>query len=284
MISYSIIIPNYNGAKLLEECLNSLSQAIFAYPDIKYEIILVDNDSTDDSLNIFSNVLTENIASKAIILGKNTGFANAVNRGIESAKYEYIVVCNNDLTVKKNWFKIISSAVSQNHNVTCFCSTVLNKSGKLIESQGMKFYYSGKCTLINHNIVFHKSYIINHKSGSVPVWGAPASLVVYKKEILQKIGLFDPNYFAFLEDVDLSFRLQQHHQTTLLVPMAISYHQGGVTADKNKLFRPRLTFRNWHYFILKNYKPSEIIKYFPQIFIERLHNLSYLVRSILNLI
>lgn len=263
MINFSIIIPNLNGAKYLRECLRHLHFAISACPQSKFEIIIVDNGSTDDSLSLCQNYqIIRNL--------KNLGFAAAVNQGIKTSKYSYVVLLNNDVNLDKDWFNFLYYTIQRNPTAACFCGTVRNKDGSEIESMGISFNWSGKCLQEKQNL-------------SGPIWGSSGAAVIYQKEILFKIGLFDEKYFAYIEDVDVAFQLQKHNYQTILNTKAICYHLGGATSNKMGNFRAKQTFKNWIYFIFKNYTLREIIKYSPQIFLERLRNLSYLLKSSIKL-
>ena len=265
MINISIIIPNYNGAKFLDDCLHHLKIAIKNCPKSKFEIIIVDNASTDNSLKLAKSY-------QVIKNSTNLGFATAVNQGIIAAKYEYVCLLNNDLNLHKNWLKIITNNIQKHPNIACVCGTVLSKDGTKIESQGISFDWSGKCI----------QNTINAKTLKY-VWGSSGAVVVYNKNILEKIGLFDEHYFAYIEDVDVAFRLQKHGYKTLIIPSATANHLGGATSNRMGNFRAKQTFNNWIYFILKNYSLKEIIINFPKIFIERLRNFSYLLKSTINL-
>lgn len=277
-INFSIIIPNYNGENFLLNCLQSLSNAIKLCSSSNFEIILIDNASTDNSLQIFKQ-FSKTFDTKSVVFKSNHGFAKAVNQGILISKYEYTVVCNNDLTIDKNWFKIVSEAIqkAEDSKVVAFFGLVLNKAGDKIESEGLQFFSSGKAININNN----QPYKRKHKPQMIEIWGAPAPLIVYKKNILKEIGMFDEKYFAYLEDVDLSYRLRKQNYKTLYISDAISYHHGGGTSNRFKHLRQWMTVKNWLYFIVKNYSVKDIINNMPDIFTERLHNLSGLLKQVI---
>ena len=282
--NFSVIIPNYNGSDFILDCLNSLAIAIQKCSDSKFEIIIVDNASTDDSCQIAKNFLNKNkiknLKSKIYHLTSNIGFAGAVNYGINRSRYEYVTLLNNDLILDPNWFILISQAIIQNQNsqVTTFCGTILNKDGTHFESQGLKFFSHGQCLNISNGKKFLPSTIY-HLPSTKLIWGASAALVVYQKHALQKIGLFDPDFFAYEEDVDVAYRLQLFGYQTLYIPSATSYHLGGGTSRKMGNFRHRMDAKNWIYIIIKNYSNSEITKNLLPIFIERLRNFSGLAKS-----
>lgn len=274
-MNFSIVIPNYNGAQFLNNFLISLAEAINKCPDSKFEIILIDNNSSDNSLEIFKDFSFLLKESKVKKLSNNYGFAKAVNVGINLCKYDWVVILNNDLELDKNWFSNINST-EINSDVATICGTVLNKDGTHIESQGLKYFNYGKALNINNGTKFSPKLI---KSKPYYVWGSSAAAIVYNKKIIQKIGLFDELFFAYEEDVDLSFRLNKAGYKTLLIPYNLSYHLGGGTSNKLGNFRSYHDTRNWHYLILKNYTFIEILSNFPNIFIERLKNLKYLIKN-----
>lgn len=280
-INFSVIIPNYNGAKFIPNCLNSLISAIKKCPQSKFELIFVDNGSTDNSLKIAKDITT-NLSTKYLILNTNYGFAGAVNRGINQAKYPWVVILNNDLTMEPNWFWLISTAIKNNKDpqITTFFGTVLNIDGTKFESQGLDFKIHGKCLNISNGKPFLKSKIMNLKPSTV--WGASASLIVYQKNIIQKIGMFDSDFFAYEEDVDVSLRLNNLGYKTLYLPTAISYHLGGGTSNRMGNFRSRMDAKNWIFLIIKNYSTKDLLSHIFSIKIERFRNLSGLIKTTIN--
>ncbi|MCW1949043.1 MAG: glycosyltransferase family 2 protein [Candidatus Shapirobacteria bacterium] len=289
-LNLSLIIPNYNGSKFIIDCLQSLQTAIKKCPQSKFEIIIVDNGSTDNSLflikTFFQNNKLINLASKIYRLTTNSGFAHAINQGIQQSQYKYIVLINNDLTLEENWFKLILKSITENKNpkIASYFGTILNKDGTKYESQGLKFFPSGKCLNISNNQPFSKSSLkpCPVKGGEREgffIWAGSGALIVYQKEILQKIGNFDPDFFAYLEDVDVAFRLNQFGYQTLYIPQAVSYHLGGGTSNSINNLRYRMDVRNWFYLIIKNYSAKEFWSNFFPITIERLRNLSCLIKK-----
>ena len=285
-INFSIVIPNRNGADFLPSCLTSLIIAIQNCPQSNFEIIIVDNASTDESISLAKKILikkSKNLSSEIYHLKSNTGFAAAVNYGINQAKHSWVAVLNNDLTIENNWFEIISQEIKhrKNSQETTFFGTVLNNDGTKFESQGFKFDYSGKCTNISNSQKFNKSDFLRSikLQSSRLIWGAPAALIVYQKEVIQKIGLFDEDFFAYEEDVDLSFRLHTFGYKTVYIPTALSYHLGGGTSNKMGNLRYRMDAKNWFYILIKNYSSKDFWSNLPSIFIQRLSNLYSLIKK-----
>ncbi|MEL7665999.1 MAG: glycosyltransferase family 2 protein [Candidatus Shapirobacteria bacterium] len=275
----SIVIPNLNGEEFLPACLESLKSAI-DQAKIKVEIILVDNASSDASPEIFTTFCQKNeIKYQLLSLNKNYGFAGAVNRGVEVAKSDWVLVCNNDLKIDKNWFIHTSQLLNYSSTkLATITGTVLNYDGSRFESQGLKFHYSGKCDNINNGKPFSTTSLKDY-SPSQLIWGASAALTLYNRKIFTKLGGFDEDFFAYEEDVDLSLRLHNLGYKTLYVPQALSYHLGGATSYRMGNFRHRMDAKNWIYIILKNYSTFNLLIYSPFILIERLRNFSGLIKN-----
>lgn len=274
-LTLSIIIPNYNGAHFLKPCLDSLLESL-KEARTTYEIIIIDNASTDNSLDVIAKVSRDDTFLRIIQNSTNNGFASAVNQGINLAKYNHVVLCNNDLTVDKKYFSLLIDAIKNYPNYATFVGTVLNKEGTHFESQGLKFYYSGKCeNILNKQPIVKK--LIDQKP--YQIWGASAALVTYRKELFKKIGMFDEDFFAYEEDVDLALRLHKLKYKTLLVPKAICYHLGGGTSSKMGNFRQKMDLKNWLFIIIKNYSFKEIFFNLFGIIEQKLRNLSNLLKN-----
>jgi len=189
--SFSIIIPNLNGQLYLSTCLYSLLSSLKQAHIKKFEIILVDNASTDNSVNLFSK-LTQTHSSSIILNKKNHGFAKAVNQGAFKAKYKYIVVCNNDIKLHQDWFTNIQKNILANPNYSTYFGLVLNQDGTKIESVGLKYCWKGKAKNIGNKLIFNPKNIRKLKIENVkPIWGASASLVIYQKDVFLKLAGFD---------------------------------------------------------------------------------------------
>jgi len=267
----SVVIPNYNGKELLKQCLKS----IYTLYPIPYtlEIIVVDNGSKDSSAEFVEKFFSK---VKIIKLDKNYGFARAVNKGIKASKGEYIALLNNDTKVDKNWLAELAKAAKENPKVNIFASNILFWDGKRIDSQGIEFFWKGKAEQVNHGEIYNPKPTTQNPQ---PTFGACAAAVLYRKKIFEKLGYFDEDFFAYLEDVDFSLRAHLTGEKCLFVPKAIVYHRGGATRKRMGNFKTRMDAKNWIFIVVKNYPIGRFIRYFPQIFIERLRNLSGLIKQ-----
>ena len=266
----SIIIPNYNGKNLLSSCLKSIYKNSY----LPEKIIVVDNGSTDGSIEYLESKYKD---VKIIKNTKNLGFARAVNQAVEKSRNKYVAVINNDISLDKNWFKAIKEQIrkTKNKSIACWCGKILTKNGKTVESKGLLYLMCGKATNISNGKKEEK--ITNEKPKYV--FGASGAATIYEIKAIIKSGLFDEDFFAYQEDVDLSLRLQKMGFKTLYVPGAVCFHRGGATSNKMGNFRQRMVFKNWIYIIIKNYPLKTILRYLPQIALERVKNLYDLIKN-----
>lgn len=281
---FSLVIPNLNGMRLLLPCLESIRQAInYSKLDNQVELILVDNASIDNSCELFINFCNKNkITHQLLNLKRNYGFAGAVNRGIKASKGKWAILCNNDLKFEKNWFSSITNTIkaSKDPKLAAVTGTVLSYDGAKIESQGLKYFYSGKCENLSFGKILDKKLLERIKNEPAKeIWGASATLTAYNKDILEKVEMLDEIFFAYEEDVDLSLRLHNLRYKTLYVPSAICYHLGGATSKKMGNFIHKMNAKNWIYIIIKNYSKRELFNNFFAIIEQRLRNFSGLIKN-----
>lgn len=245
----TIVIPNYNGIKYIESCLDSL---------LGYEpyIIVVDNGSTDGSLEI----LKKYPQIQVIELGENTGFCKACNVGIEKAETDYVVLLNNDLTVEKGFVEALEEAMDtypKAFSVNAQMRSMqdpsrMDNAGNYYCALGWAFDYGkGKKAGIKYEI-------------PRKIFASCAGAAIYRKSILEEIGYFDENHFAYLEDMDLGYRARIYGYENYYEPKALVYHAGSATSgSKYNAFKTNLSSRNSIYLIGKNMPLLQILLNLP---------------------
>ena len=251
---FSVIIPNWNGKHHLEECLSSLYKQSFE----DFEIVLVDNGSNDGSVEFVSSKYP---MVRIVALTENVGFAAGVNRGIESAHGDYIVLLNNDTEVEQHWLKNLALAVKENPDVWIYASKLLNYyDRKIIDTAGDALDLSlGPYKIGEYGP--SENYRERHF-----IFGACGGGGCYKRELFDRIGLFDEDFFAYFEDVDLSFRANWAGYRCMLVPGAIIYHKVAATSGASNANRDRFDImrrRNYLFLIIKNYSVSFLMQNLP---------------------
>lgn len=254
--SVSIIIVNYNGKKFLGECLSSVYSQ--AYRPI--EVIVVDNASCDGSIEFIKNNFRD-----VVILPQNDnlGFSAGNNIGIKNSHGRYIATLNNDTKVDKNWLSWLVVAMESQPDIGICASKILFlKQPCLLNSAGIKIdKYSG----FTWDIGFGEKE--EDYNQAKYVFGACACAALYRREMLDEIGLFDEDFFAYHEDVDLSWRAQLSGWKCKYVPEAICYHHYSATSKVASPLKEYLSNRNKVWLIVKNYPFPEIYYYFLTIFL-----------------
>ena len=249
----SVVTPNYNGEKFLKTFFESLNND----SELIGEVIIVDNGSDDNSREYIKN----NTFNFPVVLIENTenlGFAPAVNQGIVKAKYEYIFSLNNDTEVRKGSIKALVDLISSDDNIFSVQSKMLQyKNKNLIDDAGDEYNLLAwtKKTGENHHT--------NEFKEVRKIFSACAGAAMYKKSLLEEIGMFDDNFFAYMEDVDLSIRSKINGYTNLLCPDAVVYHIGSATSgSRYNEFKVRLAARNNVWVVYKNLPiPLKIVNF-----------------------
>ncbi len=248
----SVIIPNWNGAHHLPECIDSLLAQ--TYPQV--EIIVVDNASTDNSLSLLGTYPQVTVLPQE----RNLGFTGACNIGLRASEGDIMVLLNNDTAVDTVWIKAIVTAFERYPDVGLVASKML------LYDRRNTFHTAGDYVTLNglaHNRGVwqrdtgqydHKAYIFSACGGSA----------AYRRTMLDVVGLLDDDFFFSFEDVDLAWRACLMGWRCLYVPQAIVYHKlkasgGGVTASYHD-------GRNRLYTLVKNY-PRDLWKLYGKIVI-----------------
>lgn len=249
----SVVTPNYNGEKFLKTFLDSLNE------DSEYigEVIIIDNGSSDGSVGYLKNN-SYNFPLVLIENSENLGFAPAVNQGILKAKNELIFSINNDTEIKKGTIKALIDLINSSDEIFSVQAKMLQYNNKdLIDDVGDEY----------NLLAWTKKTGENHHSDEYSqvkeIFSSCAGAAMYKKSILDEIGLFDDNFFAYMEDVDLALRSKINGYKNLLCPEAIVYHIGSATSgSRYNEFKVKLAARNNVWVVYKNLPiPLKIINF-----------------------
>jgi len=235
----SIIVLNYQGEKIIQKTLDSLLQ--IDYPKDKYEVIIMDNGSTDKSAEILTKYQISNnklqIKSKfqIINLPKNIGFSRGNNVGIQKAKGTDIVLLNNDCVVDKNWLKELVAVAEKDETIFAVNPKVYLGNTNKIQNAGIRIFKNGyaqdRGAAPKNNIQdYEKDTGQYDKQVEVDAVCAVASL--YRKSVFDKIGLFDETFFLYYEDVEISKRATKFGFKLMYAPKAIAHHQHSATTNE----------------------------------------------------
>jgi len=266
MKKVAIIIVNWNGKRFLKNCLN----AVFKQTYKNFDVYFVDNGSIDSS----SDYIRKNYAKVKIVqLDKNYGFAKGNNEGIKEAfkdkNVKYIVCLNNDTVVDKDWLKELIKTAEKDEKIGAVSS---------------KAYFSDKKTIQNAGLSYEPSLQINRLGGISIGYGltdkqvpelekeieifAPGGVApLYKRKVLEHIykrdqEIFDEDFFAYAEDLDIGFRIKQFKYKCLLSPKAKLIHLHSMTGGSASKFKSYYSERNVLLTAFKNLSFWRFIKFY----------------------
>ena len=220
------------------------------------EVIVVDNGSSDGSTDYLESQFPE---VRIVQNEKNRGFAGGVNSGIEVAKGDYILTLNNDTQVDKDFVKCLSEAMDSDEKVGICASKMLFCDGS-INSTGICLSQSGAAWDRGMS-----EPDVGQYDEMEDVFGSCAGAALYRKAMLDEIGLFDEDFFMYMEDVDLAFRARLAGWRCLYVPKAKVYHVHGGTAGFGSDFSVYYGNRNVLWYVIKDFPTKILITSLPWI-------------------
>jgi len=252
MIDVSIIIVNFNTKNLLVNCINSVIQQV---KDVEYEIIVVDNCSTDSDIlelkNSFNNL-------KIIELTENIGFGKANNKGLRIAQGKYIFFLNPDTILINNAVKILVDYLTENQQVGICGGNLFDAKHNPVQSFQPVLpsilwelnAFTPKNLL--YKLIFGKSYEFNHSQQPKKVGYIIGADMMTRKEILDKLGGFDSDFFMFFEETEMAHRFIKNGYKIVSVPQSKIIHLEGQSIDNN-LVRQKYFLSSRRKFYLKIY-------------------------------
>lgn len=247
----SVIIANFNGEAYLPDCLHALADQTFR----DFDVIVVDNGSTDASLGI----LTQEFPwVKVIALDRNTGFAFANNRGFEASSAEYVATLNNDTIADRGWLAELFRTAEADALIGMVASKIyLGRDGDELDSAGMLLYPDGMSRQRGHGERDHGQFDM---IGEVLFPSACAAL--YRTAMLREIGFFDEDFFSYCEDTDLGLRCRLAGWRAVFAPRAIVRHLYSRTGGRYSEFKAFHVERN-HVWVLLRDLPLSSLLLFP---------------------
>ena len=247
-IQVSIIIPNFNGKQYLKDCLNSIKKQNFSL----YEVIIIDNGSTDESVEY----IKDNYDEFTLIQNReNLGFATAVNQGIKASNAEYVFLLNNDTELEVECVSNLLNCIDNDETIFSVSSKMIqNQDRNLIDDAGDEYTILGFTQKVGNN---KSSELYRSKR---EIFSACAGAAIYRRGIFDIIGYFDENFFAYMDDVDISYRARIYGFKCVYCPDALVYHHVSATSgSKYNAFKIRLAARNNVYVPYKNMPWPQLI-------------------------
>lgn len=239
----TVVIVNWNGEQFLERCLTKLMDQTVK----PHEIILVDNASSDGSADIVRRFPLVRL----IALDHNTGFARGNNLAIEAATSEskWVALINPDAFVEPCWLEALLVAAISNPGFDVFGSKLINAANpRLLDGAGDAYHISGLVWRLGHGMP-----ILAATENEREIFSPCAAAALYRRSALLGIGGFDEDYFCYVEDVDLGFRLRLAGYRCLYVPQSVAHHVGsGTTGGQHSDFAMYHGHRNLVWTFMKD--------------------------------
>ncbi len=247
MQKVSAIIPSWNRADLLKAILPSLREQ--THPP--YEVIVVDNGSTDDTVQV-----AQGFGARVIALDSNCGFAHAINEGIRNATGDWLLLANNDVVFRPFWIETLLRSVDE--------EGVTFATGKLLQSSDVK-RIDGTWDLVSRGAYAWRSGH-GRTDGSLwsqrkRMWLAPMTAALYHRTVFERVGFLDARFEAYYEDVDFGIRCAIAGIEGIYEPSASAVHMGKSTLGKNAKRVMYLTARNQVLLLAKHYSPSTLRRF-----------------------
>ena len=244
----SIIVLTWNGRHNLEHSLPAL------YPQLgpNDRLVVVDNGSTDGSV---AWVSAHYPAVHIIRNETNHGFAAAVNQGIRATDSRFVILLNDDTIVSPGWLEALLAAAESDAGVgMCACAMLQARDPTRFDAAGIEVDRAG----IAWNR-WHGEPVDAHPTAAPQeVFGPCGGAALYRRQMLDEIGLFDEDFFAYYEDVDLAWRARQAGWRCLYVPQAQLIHAHSATGNRTPDMKRYLLGRNKLWTILKNYPTPQL--------------------------
>ncbi len=268
-LAVNIVIPNWNGLRFLPACLASIKKQALS----SLQITVVDNGSSDGS----QEYLQKNYPQVHVIsLPENKGFSAAVNKGILSSTAPFVFLLNNDTELAPGCLSLLMKAAAEQEECVFFSPKMLSFHERTVLDGAGDGYLRGGAgyrlgTLEKDGPAYNTPGLI---------FGACAGAVLYRRSLFDHIGLFDEDFFAYLEDVDLNLRINHSGKQGYYVPPAKVYHIGSASSgSKINPFTVRLSTRNSLYVLLKNYPPRLFFRFLPLILIYQFFWLLFVMKK-----
>jgi GT2 family glycosyltransferase len=249
----AIVVPNWNGADFIGPCLQSL---LVQTSDPL--VIVVDNGSVDESVELIEKGFP---GVHLIKLPKNRGFAGGVNAGIKYALEQgadAVALFNNDAVADENWLKELTRELKKNTDVGIVTGKLMRSDKKHIDSTGDYYSTWGIPFPRGRNQVDTGQY-----EDVEQVFGASGGASLYRSKMFKNVGLFDEKFFAYYEDVDISFRARLAGWEIIYTPKAVAYHDVSATSSRLGDFTRYHSVKNFLMLYTKNMPVKLYWKYLP---------------------
>jgi GT2 family glycosyltransferase len=250
--SVSVLILNWNGLALLQQCLPSVVAS--TYPNL--EIVVADNASTDESV---AWVQAHYPDVRIIQHLENGGYSKGNNQGIEQTEGDYVLLLNNDVEVTPSWIEPLVALMEAQTDVAAVQPKLLQYQDRSL------FEYAGASGgfLDRYGYAFTRGrlfFTLEPDAGQYDdtrdVFWATGAAILLRRKALAEVSLLDEQFFMHFEEIDLCWRLQRHGWRIMVEPKSVVYHIGGASLPQGNPRKTYFNFRNSLLMLYKNLPPS----------------------------
>ena len=236
--SVSILIPNFNGERLLQDCIASaLGQSV-----PPSEVLVVDDASTDSSRQ-----LAAALGARVLALPRNLGFAHAVNSGVLESSTEWMAIVNNDATLAPDWIELLLDA-AKSSGAAYACGPITRHDGAAVLDGAYDLLSRGACPWRAGS-----GFPLADLRSPGDFWLPSLTALLIRRSVFLEAGLLDEDFGSYLEDVDFALRLRGRGYNGVFVPAAVASHRGSATFGAWSARATRLQSRNQVLLMARHY-------------------------------
>lgn len=280
--SVSIVIP-VSIPDNIKRCLQSLRRTKYSNMDI---VIAVNNDlptvvaKTVANIKEETNKFPQSIECRIVAKHETLGYARACNIGFRHSTGQYVVFLNDDVVVEPDWIRELVKIGEKDCNIACVQPKILSlrdskmfdyagAAGGFIDIYGIPFC-AGRIFDIIEEDRGQYDYVKD-------IFWASGVALFCRSIIINEVGLFDEEFFSYMEEIDFAFKILHRGYKIVFAPSAKIYHLGSATVTKLKVNRDYLNYRNNFLMLLKNYELRDLLKIVvPRLFLDTLNFLNRL--------
>lgn len=248
----SIIIPTANRQDLLRECLESVRQQSFC----DFEVMVV-----ADGAGARARELAAEFGGRLVTMPTRRGFAAAINSGVAASQAEFVAVLNDDVRLDRDWLRLTVSQLEKRPEAVFCCGKIFKPGGAVLDNAGDAVSRAGSSWRLGHGRKDSEEFDIAR-----PVFTCPGTASLLRRRVFEQYGGFDEKFFAYLEDVDFSFRLARAGVCGVYLPQAKSTHYGGATSGgAESAFVIQHLTKNQLLLLVKNFPRQLWVRWLPRI-------------------
>ena len=252
----SVVISTWRRGDLLRNCLESLR----AQTGTDFETVLVSNGAGE-----WAEQLAQEFGCKLVKLPANRGFAAAVNAGIAAGRSRYVTVLNDDVELDRHWLKHTVAFLEEHRDVSFCCGKIFQADGVVLDDAGDALSLGGSAWRLGFGRKDSGKFDLPRA-----IWAVSGTATLFRRSVFeqvgQEVGMFDENFFAYLEDIDFSLRAARAGLQGFYLPQATCRHRGSATlGGPNSAPTFRLLTRNQLLLLVKHYPGSLLARLGPRI-------------------